>query len=107
VSATAGGGAAITGRASAGVAAHAFRPFGAPMSSAIGVTLGTAAHRCGWPVAEDEVRRRWDEVTPEARWQTSRVQIQERRRRRDAECVRAVVRGWLSRPGEPRGGGTS
>ena len=36
----------------AGVAAHAFRPFGAPLSSAIGVTLGTAAHRYGWPVAE-------------------------------------------------------
>jgi phytoene dehydrogenase-like protein len=36
----------------AGVAAHAFRPFSAPMSSAIGVTLGTAAHRYGWPVAE-------------------------------------------------------
>ncbi len=36
----------------AGVAAHAFRPFGAPMSAAIGVTLGTAAHRYGWPVAE-------------------------------------------------------
>jgi phytoene dehydrogenase-like protein len=36
----------------AGVAAHAFRPFSAPMSSAIGVTLGTAAHRFGWPVAQ-------------------------------------------------------
>ena len=36
----------------AGVAAHAFRPFSAPMSSAIGVTLGTAAHRYGWPVAQ-------------------------------------------------------
>jgi phytoene dehydrogenase-like protein len=36
----------------AGVAAHAFRPFNAVMSSAIGVTLGTAAHRHGWPVAE-------------------------------------------------------
>ncbi len=36
----------------AGVAAHAFRPFAAPMSSAVGVTLGTAAHRFGWPVAE-------------------------------------------------------
>jgi phytoene dehydrogenase-like protein len=35
----------------AGVAAHALRPFGSPMSSAIGVTLGTAAHRYGWPVA--------------------------------------------------------
>jgi phytoene dehydrogenase-like protein len=35
-----------------GVAAHAFRPFGSPMSAAIGVTLGTAAHRYGWPVAE-------------------------------------------------------
>jgi phytoene dehydrogenase-like protein len=36
----------------AGVAAHAFRPLGSPMSSAIGVALGTAAHRYGWPVAE-------------------------------------------------------
>jgi phytoene dehydrogenase-like protein len=36
----------------AGVAAHAFRPFRSPMSSAIGVTLATAAHRFGWPVAE-------------------------------------------------------
>jgi phytoene dehydrogenase-like protein len=36
----------------AGVAAHALRPFASPMSSAIGVTLGTAAHRYGWPVAE-------------------------------------------------------
>jgi phytoene dehydrogenase-like protein len=36
----------------AGVAAHAFRPFSAPMSSAIGVALGSAAHAYGWPVAE-------------------------------------------------------
>jgi phytoene dehydrogenase-like protein len=36
----------------AGVAAHAFRPFGSPMSSAIGVALATAAHRYGWPVAK-------------------------------------------------------
>jgi len=36
----------------AGVAAHAFRPFSTPMSSAVGVTLATAAHRYGWPVAE-------------------------------------------------------
>ncbi|EHR50692.1 phytoene dehydrogenase-like oxidoreductase [Saccharomonospora marina XMU15] len=36
----------------AGVAAHALRPFASPMSSAIGVALGTAAHRYGWPVAE-------------------------------------------------------
>jgi phytoene dehydrogenase-like protein len=35
-----------------GVAAHAFRPFSAPMSAAIGVALGTAAHAYGWPVAE-------------------------------------------------------
>jgi phytoene dehydrogenase-like protein len=35
-----------------GVAAHAFRPFGTPMSSAIGVALATAAHRYGWPVAD-------------------------------------------------------
>jgi phytoene dehydrogenase-like protein len=36
----------------AGVAAHAFRPFTSPVSSAIGVALGTAAHRYGWPVAQ-------------------------------------------------------
>ena len=36
----------------AGVAAHALRPFRSPMSSAIGVALGTAAHAYGWPVAE-------------------------------------------------------
>ena len=36
----------------AGVAAHAFRPLGAPLSAAVGVVLGTAAHRHGWPVAE-------------------------------------------------------
>jgi phytoene dehydrogenase-like protein len=36
----------------AGVAAHSFRPFKAPMSSAIGVALGTAAHAYGWPVAK-------------------------------------------------------
>lgn len=35
----------------AGVAAHAFRPLGTPASSAIGLALGTAAHRYGWPVA--------------------------------------------------------
>ncbi len=35
----------------AGVAAHALRPFTSPVSSAIGVALGTAAHRYGWPVA--------------------------------------------------------
>lgn len=36
----------------AGVAAHALRPLTSPLSSAIGVALGTAAHRYGWPVAE-------------------------------------------------------
>ncbi|MEV4418945.1 NAD(P)/FAD-dependent oxidoreductase [Patulibacter sp. NPDC049589] len=36
----------------AGVAAHALRPFSSPMSAAIGVALGTAAHTYGWPVAE-------------------------------------------------------
>jgi phytoene dehydrogenase-like protein len=35
-----------------GVAAHALRPLYSPMSSAIGVALGTAAHRYGWPVAQ-------------------------------------------------------
>ncbi|MFC9768593.1 phytoene desaturase family protein [Rhodococcus jostii] len=36
----------------AGVAAHAFRPFDKLASSAIGIALGSAAHRYGWPVAE-------------------------------------------------------
>lgn len=36
----------------AGVAAHAFRPFGSPMSAAIGTTLAAAAHSNGWPVAK-------------------------------------------------------
>ena len=35
----------------AGVAAHAFRPLGSAMSSAVGLVLGTAAHHYGWPVA--------------------------------------------------------
>ncbi len=35
----------------AGVAAHGFRQFSAPMSSAIGVALGSAGHRWGWPAA--------------------------------------------------------
>lgn len=35
-----------------GVAAHAMRDLSAPMSSAIGVALGVAAHKYGWPVAE-------------------------------------------------------
>ena len=34
-----------------GVAAHAFRPFTSLVSSAIGVALGTAAHRYGWGAA--------------------------------------------------------
>lgn len=43
----------VEGRALfAGVAAHALRPFSSPVSSAIGVALGTAAHTYGWPVAE-------------------------------------------------------
>jgi phytoene dehydrogenase-like protein len=36
----------------AGVAAHAFRPLSEPLSSSVGIVLGTAAHRYGWPVAE-------------------------------------------------------
>jgi len=35
----------------AGVAAHAFGSLRAPLSSAIGIALGAAAHRYGWPVA--------------------------------------------------------
>ena len=43
--------------------------------------------RRGERPAEDEVRRQWDEVTAQARsrWETLRTQIQERRRRRDAD----------------------
>lgn len=36
----------------AGAAAHAFRPFNRPFSSAIGLALATSAHTYGWPVAE-------------------------------------------------------
>lgn len=35
----------------AGVAAHGFTKFSVPFSSAIGTSLGAAAHRYGWPVA--------------------------------------------------------
>ncbi|WP_136610683.1 phytoene desaturase family protein [Sinomonas albida] len=35
-----------------GVAAHAFSPLDAPLSSAVGLVLGAAAHAVGWPVAE-------------------------------------------------------
>ena len=43
--------------------------------------------RRGEKRADDEVRRQWDEVTAQARarWDTLRVQISERRRKRDAE----------------------
>ena len=34
-----------------GVAAHAFRPFSAPMSSSVGMALVASCHRYGWPVA--------------------------------------------------------
>ncbi|MBC3761552.1 phytoene desaturase family protein [Quadrisphaera oryzae] len=34
-----------------GLAAHGFTAFSLPLSSAIGVSLGAAAHRFGWPVA--------------------------------------------------------
>jgi phytoene dehydrogenase-like protein len=36
----------------AGVAAHAFRPLSAPLSSAIGLGILTAGHAAGWAVAE-------------------------------------------------------
>ncbi len=36
----------------AGAAAHAFRPFSSPFSSAIGMALISAGHAYGWPVAE-------------------------------------------------------
>ncbi|MFG2881734.1 phytoene desaturase family protein [Streptomyces sp. NPDC048297] len=35
-----------------GVAAHAFRPLGGPLSSAIGLGILTAGHRHGWAVAQ-------------------------------------------------------
>jgi membrane protein len=43
--------------------------------------------RRGERPAEDEVRRQWDQVTAEARsrWETLRLQLQARRRRRDAD----------------------
>ncbi|MCW2614874.1 MAG: FAD-dependent oxidoreductase [Frankiales bacterium] len=47
----------------AGVAAHAFRPLDSVASSAIGVALGTAAHRYGWPVAVGGTRSIGDAMT--------------------------------------------
>lgn len=41
----------------AGAAAHAFRPFGSPLSSAIGVALAVSAHTSGWPVAQGGSQR--------------------------------------------------
>jgi phytoene dehydrogenase-like protein len=35
----------------AGLAAHAFQPLDRPTTAAIGLVLGAAAHRVGWPVA--------------------------------------------------------
>lgn len=41
----------------AGAAAHAFRPFGDPLSSSIGLGILTAGHRHGWAVAEGGSQR--------------------------------------------------
>lgn len=41
----------------AGVAAHAFRPLGRPLSAAVGVGIIAAGHRHGWPVAEGGSQR--------------------------------------------------
>ncbi|WP_026909868.1 phytoene desaturase family protein [Patulibacter minatonensis] len=51
----------------AGVAAHALRPLSSPLSAAIGVALGTAAHRYGWPVAEGGSRAITDAMISLAR----------------------------------------
>ena len=61
-------------------------------SSSASAAAGREVHdeldriRRGERPADDEVRRQWDEVTAEARsrWETLRLQIQERRRRRGA-----------------------
>jgi phytoene dehydrogenase-like protein len=36
----------------AGSAAHAFRPFGAPLTASVGLMLDAGGHAYGWPVAE-------------------------------------------------------
>jgi phytoene dehydrogenase-like protein len=61
----------------AGVAAHALRPLGTPVSSAIGVALTTAAHRYGWPVAEGGSASIGDAILHRAKehgvtWETGR-----------------------------------
>ncbi len=59
----------------AGVAAHAFRPFGAAFSSAIGVALATAAHTYGWPVAEGGSRAISDALAAEVRDRGGKIEV--------------------------------
>lgn len=58
----------------AGVAAHAFRPFRSPLSSAIGAALGTAAHLWGWPVARGGSQRIADALVAALRDQGGRIE---------------------------------
>jgi phytoene dehydrogenase-like protein len=50
-----------------GMAAHAFRPLSSPLSASVGLTLGAAAHRYGWPVPVGGSRAITDALAAELR----------------------------------------
>lgn len=65
----------VEGRALlSGTMAHALRPHDALFSAAIGVTLGTAAHRYGWPVAEGGSRAITDAMASLLRQHGGRIE---------------------------------
>jgi len=49
----------------AGVAAHAIRPLGAPLTAGFGLLLTTLAHQVGWPVVEGGSQRLTDALVAE------------------------------------------
>lgn len=51
----------------AGMAAHAFRPLTSPTSASVGLALGVAGHRYGWPVAKGGSRAITDALAAELR----------------------------------------
>lgn len=58
----------------AGVAAHAYRPLGTPVSAAIGLGILTAGHRHGWAVAAGGSRAITDALAAELRVHGGRIE---------------------------------
>jgi phytoene dehydrogenase-like protein len=57
-----------------GIAAHAFRPLTSATSAAVGMTLGAAAHRYGWPVPRGGSRAISDALAAELRALGGRIE---------------------------------